>query len=541
MMILVMALMSVTVVSQAARPRGVRPELGSMYNPSSDFKCFDASNVIPFSQVNDDYCDCEDGSDEPGTSACNNGKFYCENSGHRSQLLVSSRVGDRICDCCDGSDEWSTGVSCPNTCDELGRAAREADEARVKVIQEGLNKKAGMVSEAKQRLEQKRVQLQEKEMRKAELEKIKDEAQALKEEAEKPEKEALDYYRQIEEEEKKRQEEEKAAHEAAEAAEYFSQLDTDQDGQVTVAELQARHGLDTNKDGEVSEDEAKFFLGDKESFDIESFKDSGFSLIKPYLDLEKVAPPVAEEGEGAVPPTQEYHPPDHPMMTPSPEEADPEKPDYPMNTPPPPTDIDEYDEEEREEEDEDYDISDHEEPREPEIEKEVEAESKYDDLTQQLIQTADEARKRFTDAERQLMDIEREMKGLSESLDKDYGPDNVFAVLEGSCFEYTDNEYVYKMCPFDMSSQRGKHGGSETRLGSWGEWTGPESNRHASMKFTGGQTCWNGPARSSAVFLHCGGENSLTGVSEPNRCEYEMHFTSPAACLLHPPTGHDEL
>ena len=144
----------------------------------------------------------------------------------------------RICDCCDGSDEWSTGVTCPNTCDELGRAAREAEEARVKVIQEGLNKKAGMVNEAKQRLEQKRVQLQEKEMRKAELEKIKDEAQALKEEAEKPEKEALDYYRQIEEEEKKRQEEEKAANEAAEAAEYFNQLDTDQDGQVTVAELQ---------------------------------------------------------------------------------------------------------------------------------------------------------------------------------------------------------------------------------------------------------------------------------------------------------------
>merc|ERR1719414_1573981 len=125
-----------------------------------------------------------------------------------------------------------------------------------------------------------------------------------------------------------------------------------------------------------------------------------------------------------------------------------------MNTPPPPNEEDEYDEEEREE-DEDYDISDHEEPREPE--KEAEPESKYDELTQQLIQTADEARKRFTEAERQLRDIEREMKGLSESLDKDYGPDNVFAVLEGTCFEYTDNEYVYKMCPFDMSSQRGKH------------------------------------------------------------------------------------
>ena len=50
---------------------------------------------------------------------------------------------------------------------------------------------------------------------------------------------------------------------------------------------------------------------------------------------------------------------------------------------------------------------------------------------------ADEDRKRFTDAESQLRDIEREIKGLSESLDKDYGPDNVFAVLEvrdNTCF-----------------------------------------------------------------------------------------------------------
>ena len=43
---------------------------------------------------------------------------------------------------------------------------------------------------------------------------------------------------------------------------------------------------------------------------------------------------------------------------------------------------------------------------------------------------ADKARKRFTDAKRQLRDSEREMKGLGESLDKDWGPDNVFAVYE---------------------------------------------------------------------------------------------------------------
>ena len=98
------------------------------------------------------------------------------------------------------------------------------------------------------------------------------------------------------------------------------------------------------------------------------------------------------------------------------------------------------------------------------------------------------------------------------------------------------------MCPFDQCSQRGKSGGAETRLGTWGEWTGPEQDRYAKMKFSGGQTCWNGPARSAIVYLHCGGENVLTAVSEPNRCEYEMHFTTPAACSnTPPPSGHDEL
>ena len=52
-------LMFVTAGLQGARPRGVRPELGTMYNPGQAFKCFDASAVIPFAQVNDDYCDCE--------------------------------------------------------------------------------------------------------------------------------------------------------------------------------------------------------------------------------------------------------------------------------------------------------------------------------------------------------------------------------------------------------------------------------------------------------------------------------------------------
>ena len=43
----------------SSRPKGVSIELASFYNPAADFKCLDGSNIIPFIQVNDDYCDCE--------------------------------------------------------------------------------------------------------------------------------------------------------------------------------------------------------------------------------------------------------------------------------------------------------------------------------------------------------------------------------------------------------------------------------------------------------------------------------------------------
>jgi len=547
------------------RPKGVRPEMGTFYNPASDFKCLDGSNTIPFIQINDDYCDCEDGSDEPGTSACPRGRFYCENKGHRALILPSSRVGDSICDCCDGSDEWERvaagGEGCPNTCEEEGREAREAREQAERVRQAGVSVRQGMVQEGGRLRGEKEGELTSLEGRKGELERVKEEKEKVKEEAEAPEKEALEFYRQLEEEEKRKREELEKAEEAAKAGDYFMELDTDGDGIVTVTELQARPGLDTDKNGEVSEEEAKFFLADSDQFTLETFVSSGYALLKPYLDLEAVPeeqPSMEEEEEEEDPsfgddedfvvPTEEVHVVDHPMATPAPDEVD--IPDHPMNTPEPPAYDDDYDETD---EDEDYDVNDHDDDDMDDIRDEIDSElpkieepkdeSKYDSATQELINKAEEARKAFKDAEKELRDVEGKIKNLKDSLEKDYGVENEFMVLQGQCFDYTDNEYKYSMCPFDHCTQAGKHGGGSTRLGNWGEWGGPEGEgRYSVMKFVGGQQCWNGPARSTTVYLHCATENTLTSVSEPNRCEYEMHFTTPAVCGKQTPnSGHDEL
>ena len=53
--------------ANAAAIRGLNPSQAALYSGEGGvFSCLDGSKTIPFSRVNDDYCDCADGSDEPG-------------------------------------------------------------------------------------------------------------------------------------------------------------------------------------------------------------------------------------------------------------------------------------------------------------------------------------------------------------------------------------------------------------------------------------------------------------------------------------------
>ncbi|CAH1166862.1 unnamed protein product [Phyllotreta striolata] len=97
--------------------RGVHAQRAKFYEPNrhNQFVCIGSLEVIDLKMVNDDYCDCLDGTDEPGTSACTNGVFYCGNHERNPRYIPSSMVNDGICDCCDGSDEWSNNVIFPST------------------------------------------------------------------------------------------------------------------------------------------------------------------------------------------------------------------------------------------------------------------------------------------------------------------------------------------------------------------------------------------------------------------------------------------
>ncbi|XP_052114577.1 glucosidase 2 subunit beta isoform X2 [Arachis duranensis] len=72
---------------------GVHP-LDEKYYSSEVIKCKDGSKSFSKDRLNDNFCDCPDGTDEP---ACSAGKFYCRNLGSKPQFIFSSHVNDLFC------------------------------------------------------------------------------------------------------------------------------------------------------------------------------------------------------------------------------------------------------------------------------------------------------------------------------------------------------------------------------------------------------------------------------------------------------------
>ena len=146
----------------AAVPRGVPPTLADQYpvhdlglpGPATrSFQCLSAPHLtLSAHRVNDEYCDCVDGSDEPGTSACSHvspsPQFFCVANPSHTFFIPTSRVHDGVCDCCDGGDEDAAVVSCPNSCKQLAVDLLREDKETAQRYQRGLRQKMALLATA---------------------------------------------------------------------------------------------------------------------------------------------------------------------------------------------------------------------------------------------------------------------------------------------------------------------------------------------------------------------------------------------------------
>ncbi|XP_026820102.1 glucosidase 2 subunit beta-like [Rhopalosiphum maidis] len=456
--------------------KGIPIEKAKLYAYGKNFSCLDGNFTIPYSYINDDYCDCIDASDEPGTSACPNGTFYCTNKGHFPLVVPSSRVNDGICDCCDGSDEWANTNACKNTCEDLSHASRSEENRIHNLYALGFKIRSQLINKGKYLLSQKQNKIIYL------LAKIKD-AQFNRS--------SLFYDKEIAKEKEERAIEEEKSNQQNKAMRIFNEIDTNKNNKIEVEEVIAHSIFDQNKDGLVSQDEINYFMENKKEFEVKDFMSNGWNRVsllifiksfdeKQHLDKKNTKKEFLNQ-------------------------------DFNYNS---------------ENETEKYNIEDIEAVR---INKLL-----YTEKTKIIINESKKAHELFEDADRIVKYLQNEVNDLKTSLSKNFGPENEFAALDGQCYELSNDEYIYTLCLFEKITKRPIKGGSEVNLGVWKDWTNfiDDEPQYHTMLYDRGQYCLNHYQRFTYVHLSCGLKPKFTSVLELNLCEYKMEFELPSVCVI---------
>jgi len=152
-----------------------------------------------------------------------------------------------------------------------------------------------------------------------------------------------------------------------------------------------------------------------------------------------------------------------------------------------------------------------------------------------------EARNALNSAKSSLTSTRNSLNDHKSDLEKDYGPGSIFRPLKGVCISKDSGEYTYDHCFLERTKQNPKKGGASIGMGNFvrfGTVTVDEIDssgqivpvQKTSLEYANGQTCWNGPARSTTVVLECGEENEILKVTEDEKCVYSMIVKTPAVC-----------
>lgn len=532
--------------------RGVAPADALKYQPFKDaqgrsrWKCLDGSKELAWSALNDDYCDCADGSDEPGTSACPNSTFYCANHGHIPAYIRSSRVDDGICDpeCCDGSDERDGKVTCPDRCETVGKQYRKKQTELENLRRAGAKIRDKYIADGRK----------EKELLQAQIAKLEVEVQVATENEARLKQELLraetsdkalieakiktplyaklaDHHKAIKALHDKNQALKSELHTLTllldDLAKGYNPNYQDMAVKGAVVAYKEWRGISTQDSTPDAENNNNVDQLAADNHKLANLLDEGdwtsdkltsllgedpLDIMDGGLDASADKRLAADADGGLLFRIHEYLP-------------DGVVPYF---------------------------------------------EAMVDTLLDVLIKanvitdvkrmrpksassSSDEpenvaaARRAHTDAANSLSrlstDLSTRMHKLSEFSTR-YGRQAEFKALENKCFSKDMGEYTYEYCFFGRATQIPNNGGPQISLGTFANFN-PKQDQSAEQDgywtqqiYSRGQKCWNGPERSAIVDLVCGVENRVEDVFEAEKCIYSIKVSTPAVCF--PPQSQQQ-
>ncbi|KAI9681804.1 MAG: hypothetical protein M1829_000549 [Trizodia sp. TS-e1964] len=533
------------VAAESTRPRGVGPDFAKFYKSTKNFACIsNPSVVIGVSQINDDFCDCPDGSDEPGTAACSHLSdlsppspalsknaipslalpgFYCKNKGHQPAYIPFTHVNDGVCDydyCCDGSDEWDSvgGITCEDRCKSIGQEWRKLDQTRKKSLSAAGRRRRELVlesanarKEVEERISTLGIELIAQESKVKSLEK--DLSELERRERGKvvkgPSKgNKISILAGL------------AKDRIEELREFLIRVKNHRDIvlqnlndlEAILSRFKDEYNPNFNDEGVKravrSWDD---YIANKEAAALRTAE----SPLD--VDLEEIVKADGEEGGGII--WGEW-------------EGDEDDGGIPVL----------------------YQFEEY-----LPASARVWLDQKLRDFRSMLVENgilADnhhnsgfeskalmQARDALKSEEDTLQNTKTQLTQHKEDLEKDYGPDDVFRTLKGRCLSKDSGEYTYELCWLDRTTQKSKQGGGDTSLGTFVRFErvmvdedapvdgkGLGSGERIALLYENGQHCWNGPSRSIKVILACSEKDEIWKVAEEEKCVYRMEAGSPAAC-----------